>query len=366
MKMLFVIALLGWVACGDNTEDDPCNVDFDQSAMFQHYTNQLIVPAYTALKEKVDIMSNDATAFTSNPNITTLAAFRSSFLEAYAQWQYASGYNFGPAEEVFLTNSLNNFPLDTAALQSNIESGNYDFTSPDDFDKGFPALDYLLYGTGHDESGVVAAYLDNSAMAANRLEYLNSLVADIEMRVNHVYNAWTTGDYANTFNTNTGTAAGTSLSLLVNYFNENYENLKRNKIGIPSGALTLGFTNPTKVEAFYSGQSFMLAQHALDAAEDMYLGKANDADGLGLDDYLKAINSQDAQPLHESITTQFGNARNALNQLNDPLSDAADNQNAAFVTAYNELSKLVVDIKTNMPSLMCIAITYVDNPSDSD
>ena len=69
------------------------------------------------------------------------------------------------------------------------------------------------------------------------------MVTDIQERVNHTYNGWTNG-YDETFINNTGTAAGTSLSLIINGLNENYEMIKREKLGVPSGVLTLDFPNP--------------------------------------------------------------------------------------------------------------------------
>ena len=66
------------------------------------------------------------------------------------------------------------------------------------------------------------------------------------------------------------------------------------------------------------------------------------------------------------IKNQFTAAKNALAALTGKLSDEVTNNTSVVETAYNELSKQVVNIKTDMPSVMCISITYVDNPSDSD
>ena len=100
----------------------------------------------------------------------------------------------------------------------------------------------------------------------------------------------------------------------------------------------------------------------------MYLGKANTGENrLGLDDYLATIGAQkNGQSLNQIIQTQFTAAQSALNALSGKLSDAVDNNTSTVETAYNELSKQLVNIKTDMPSVMCISITYIDNPSDSD
>ncbi len=348
-----------FAAC-DGTDDNPCDVDFDQKVMFQNYANQLIIPAFTNLKTEVDLMETAVNDFVATPNITNLSNLKSAWLSAYKVWQKASPYNFGPAETVFLRNSLNNFPLNIEEVNNNIQSGSYDFNLPDAFDKGFPALDYLLYGIGSDDNTIIEKYTTD-ADASKYIQYLTDVTTDIKTRVDHTYTEWQTGGYDDTFNNNIGTAAGSSLSLLVNQLNQNYELIKRDKIGIPSGVLTLSNTNAELVEAYFGGQSLELAKIALEAAENMYLGQ----NGVGLDDYLEAINDE-GKTLNTNIKAQFVAAKSSLNTLSDPLSNDVTNNNAAVISAYNELSKILVNIKTNMPSLMCISITYIDNASDSD
>jgi predicted lipoprotein len=365
---LSIISLLGWTACDSGTEDNPCEVDFDQTAMFQNYANKLIIPAYSTLKQETDRLVTEIETFNNNPTDATLTDLQSAFHNVYLFWQPAAQYNFGPAEEVFLRNSVNNFPVDTAVILTNISDGGYTFDSPDAYDKGLPALDYLLFNT-YDNNTVILDRFTTNTKAIEYKKYILDVAKDIQTRVNHVYAGWVLGEYTATFISNTGTAAGTSLSLLVNNFNENYELIKRDKIGIPSGILTLGFKNPTKTEAYYSGYSIELAQAALQETMNMYQGSSltGSGNGLGLDDYLTTIGTQkNGKLLSEVILEQFDAARDALFVLPGRLSDAATNNTTLVETAYNELSKQLVNIKTDMPSVMCISITYIDNPSDSD
>lgn len=361
MKILKISSLLAFIlliaACGDDTPTTGCETDFNQEAMFTNIADNLIIPAYTDLKGKVDDLESKITDFQSNRTQANLEALRNSWLESYRTWQRASSYKFGPSEEVFLFNSVNNFPLNVEETNEKITNEDYDFSSPDAYDKGFPALDYLLYGIGNDDAEILAQFADTKYMT-----YLTKVVEDIKTRVDATATAWNT--YRATFITNTGTAAGSSLSQIVNGFNENYEFIKREKLGIPSGVLTLGFTNPTKVEAFHSGRSVELALAALEASRDLYLGK-ND---LGLDDYLQTIGTMKGnETLDEAIQNQFTAAIAAVQDLGtSPLSETVENDNDKVVTAYNEVTKQLVNIKTDMPSVLCVSITYIDNPSDSD
>ena len=362
MKILKFFPLLAFVlfiaACGDDTPTTGCEVEFDQEAMFTNIADNLIIPAYTNLKEKVDDLETKVTDFQSNISQSTLDDLRSSWFEAYRVWQHASQYKFGPSEDVFLYNSVNNFPLNVDETNEKITNEDYDFTSPDAYDKGFPALDYLLYGIGDDDAAILVQFAD-----AKYMTYLTKVVEDIKTRVDATTTAWDT--YRATFITNTGTAAGSSLSQIVNGFNENYEFIKREKLGVPSGVLTLGFTNPTKVEAFYAGRSVELANEALAASFQLYLG----ANSLGLDDYLQEIGTmKEDKTLDEAIQEQFTSAVNTLQGLGTttPLSELVDTETDKVVDAYNEVTKQLVNIKTDMPSVLCVSITYIDNPSDSD
>ena len=363
LSILILSTLIIFNACDSGTNENPCENNFDQKAMFMNMANNLIIPAFTDLKTKIDAMSTAATSFTANPNQSELDAFRTVWFDAYLSWQSAAQYNFGPAEEVFLRNSVNNFPLNIDETNTNITSGSYDFDTPDAFDKGFPALDYLLYGIGADDTEILEKFTTHTD-ASKYIQYLTDVVTDIKTRVDYTYDGWTSGNYDETFNNNTGTAAGTSLSLVVNHLNENYELIKREKIGIPSGILTLDFTNPDKVEAYFSGRSLELAVAALEATRDFYLGGT----GIGLDDFLIEIGAKKSndEPLNEAITNQFAISIANLVALSGKLSDAVDNNKTGVENAYNELSAQLINIKTDLPSVLCVSITYIDNPSDSD
>jgi predicted lipoprotein len=355
--LLFFIVLI--TACGpDEPVNTGCETAFDQEAMFTNLADNLIIPAYADLKIKVDDLDDKVVDFQSNTNTTTLIALRNTFFNAYLSWQNASPYIFGVSEEVFLFNSVNNFPLNIEETEVKIIAEDYDFTSPDAFDKGFPAIDYLLYGIGNNETEIINQFLNEPKY----LTYLDKVIKDIKTRTDATVTGWNT--YRAEFITNTGTAAGSSLSLIVNSFNQNYEYIKREKLGIPSGILTLGFTNPTKVEAYYSEISIALANVALEASFNYYKGK----NGLGLDDYLKAIGTmKDDKTLDAAIQEQFQIAINTVQDLGTtPLSELVENEPNKVVNAYNEVTKQLINIKTDMPSVLCVSITYIDNPSDAD
>lgn len=376
MKTLKIFTLFTFVlfitACSDDPQISSCDTEFDQVGMFTNLADNLIIPAYTDLKVKVDVLESKVSDFQSNTNQSTLDNLRAAWFDAYLAWQVASPYEFGPGADEFLRESLNNFPLNTVVVDEKIQNSDYDFTSPDapdyDFtspdayDKGFPALDYLLYGIAANDTEIINKYTTTSTPTSYSL-YLDNVIIDIKSRVDNTFNAWTEGTYKTDFITNTGTAAGSSLSLIVNSFNQSYEYIKRERLGVPSGILTLGFTNPTKVEAYFSGRSLELAVKSLESSRDLYLGKT----GLSLDDYLETIGTPKRDTtLNAVIQEQFIAAINSVSSLQGKLSDIVESDAQSVVDVYYEVTKQLVNIKTDMPSVLCVSITYVDNPTDTD
>ncbi len=366
---LFLFLLLGavfFISCdeGEKPSSNSCIDGYDQEALFQNLSENVIIPSYSHLKDAVDQLKSSAESFVNNPQTSEFQKLKSNFLGAYSNFQGCSMFEFGPAKEAFLRNSLNNFPLNIEEVESKIGAGNYDFSSPDAYDKGFPALDYLLFGSAATEEEIIIRLTEDE----NTRNYLQRVVNDISERVDYVISAWTSGGYSEQFVANTGTAAGTSLSLIINSLNEHYELLKRDKIGIPSGTLTLGFPNPTKVEAYHSRVSTALATKALEASKRFFLGNSlQGQSGEGLDDLLDHVGAtKDGVDLSQVIEQQYSRSIDALHSIDrEPLSEMVESGDAVS-EVYATISQQVVYLKTDMPSVLCVAITYVDNPSDSD
>jgi len=356
--LLFVVVLTNFGCEESSGSLDPCNQKVNQTPFLTNISDMLIIPGYQDLSQRITQLSEGVDNFVASPSEITLNACRSAFKTTYLSWQRAAAFEFGPAEAVFLKSTINNFPLNQTALEANLSKGTWNLEASGTYDKGLPALDYFLFGAGKTEQEIIS-YFNNTPLAK---QYLKDIVLQLKTKVNTVVAAWTK-EYRNQFIANTGTAAGTGLSLIINSLNEEYEYIKRDKLGIPSGVITLGFTNPTKVEAYYSGISLDLLKEAIKAHEQYFSGKS----GLGLDDYLDEVNAmKNGEKLSTVIKAQYQSVKTAIEALSNPLSEAVDKQNPTVQTAYTQLVKQIVNIKTDMPSVLCVAITYVDNPSDSD
>ena len=191
------------------------------------------------------------------------------------------------------------------------------------------------------------------------------MVAELKSNAKDVLNQWNNG-YKTTFVSRQGNDVGSSMGLLINQLNFDWELLKNFQIGIPAGKKTLGEVLPDKVESLNAKNSAQLAKARLMSIKNLYLGKNKSGeDGLGLHDYLLALESNyNGSLLAEVILAQMNKAEVALNAVNDPFQDELVNNLAVVDNAYKEIQKTVVLLKTDMPSALGVLITYQDNDGD--
>jgi predicted lipoprotein len=366
--VLFFLSLAGaFTACGDKGTELKKD-GFDRKALLSNVGNNIIMPNYSAFNTAAAQLHAAAGQFTASPDASSLGTLQNQLKEAYRAYQSVALFELGPAEQELLRANLNTFPTDVNQINANIGAGTYDLGTASNLDaKGFPALDYLLFGLGTDAPALVGQYTTD-ANAAKRKKYLTDLTMEIKTKAEKVNTAWsvTGGNYLNTFVNADGTDAGSSLGLLVNQLNWEYELLKNAKLGIPLGKKTLGTPLPESVEAYYSGMSSELARLGLQNIENVYFGiHRSGNNGIGLDDYLVSLNARRGETtLAEAIADQLRVVKNKLAALNDPLAGAIRTNPAPVNEAYAEIQKGVVLLKSDLPSQLGVLITYQDNDGD--
>lgn len=347
-------------ACKDQTDPK----EYDRAALTANVGENIIVPGYDALQASVADLGDAAAAFRQEPDSHSLNQLNFAFMSAWVDWKYCSAFEFGPAASVSLRAVLNTFPCDTTQILANANAGTWDLNAAANIDaRGFPALDYMIYGLGQDFPAVLARY-QSPADSAKLQAYLMALVTDMEAQVQGVATAW--DSYLATFKASQGTDVGSSTSALVNELNRDLEIIKTASIGIPLGKQTFGTPLPTKVEGLYGELSVGLITAELVGLQIIFEGQAGvAADRYGLREALNAVDAQyNGQSLGDAISAQFTTALAAVDAVPEPLSDAVANSPAAVENAYTEIQKLVVLLKSDMASALSILITYTDSDGD--
>lgn len=364
---LFLVLL--FVYCKKKKSNDPETEEpgyFDKSAMLVNYADSVIIPNLDQAKLSIEAFAFAGENFSQYKTQANLVQLRQRYIDATASFQHIATFEFGPSETEIIRSNFNTYPTDTNEIRNNISSGSYNLSAVSNLDaKGFPAIDFLLYGQNMSDAAILEAFT-TGAKAAERTKYLQDCLAELKNKINNVVSGWN-GGYRGTFINSTGSQIGSSLGLLVNQLDFEIDLLKNGKIGIPLGKKSLDVLLPEKCEAYYAKNiSVRLAKECLANIENVYLGRSRSGtNGLGLDDYLVSLGAMRGEiTLDEAIRKQFAVATQKLAALNEPLTNELVNNKAAVNDAYNELVKLLVLLKTDTPSALGIVITYQDGDGD--
>jgi len=351
--------ILLFSACNKENIDQ---VNFDRDAMLTNYADNIIIPRYEKLALNCELLHQASLSFQSNANASELESLKEFFEQTYLSWQACSSTDFGPAGVQTLKAVFNIYPVDTSQINNNISNSNYNLDAVNNQAAiGLPALDFLLFGKG--ETTESLSYFNNNT---NAITYLVDVCAQLNTKANIVSSDWS-NQYRSVFVNANGIDIGSSLGMLVNEFNLDFERFIRDgKVGIPLGIRSLGNPQLNKTEAFFSGYSIILLKESIDKLEDLYTGTSlNGSDGLGLDDYLNASNaSHSGTSLNEVILDQFMEIRNNINQLNQSVDYSITQDPESVNIIFNSMQELVVYLKIDLPSTLGVLISYQDNDGD--
>ncbi len=330
--------------------------------------DQVIIPGYENLQSEVSDLDQAVEAFVAAPDPNTLEDLRESFHSTYLSWQSVAFLDFGPAFDQTLRAEINTFPADNFSIENNVESGEFSLTSFSAQNRrGLPALDYLLYGIADNDDDLLAQYTSDES-AQNRKDYLLAITGIMVSKVNLVHQAWlpSGSNYRDQFISKDGTDVGSSVGLMVNSLSQYLERFTRDaRVGIPLGKRSQGTIIPRNVEAYYSGVSTELVTKNVNGIKNFYLGvNGNSADGLGFYDFLKDLEAGNDGKLADRILDQITAAEEKTGIMPSPLSEALDQNPQSIEAAHAELQKLVIIVKTEMPSALGVLITYQDNDGD--
>jgi len=356
---LFLLLISG---CKNDKNPDPdTTAAFNKKQMLESVADKIILPNFNQLKQSVATFKINSDSFRLNPTNTRLTQLRQNWDAAYIDFLHCNSFNFGPGEipvtGTFAEN-LGIWPVNTSRVEQRIQTRNYSFADFERDSRGFQTIEYLLFATD------ALVKFQDSITGIDRRAYLEALSNHLSTWVNSVVDAWPA--YRQTFVNNDGKDAGSSVSLLYNNFLLSFESLKNYKLGIPAG-IRAGQTQaePQKSESYYSGYSTRHLKEHFKAIENIWRGNSRaGAEGIGFDDWLNSL--QDGKALLSETQTKFAE----LNTLNNTFQDSSSI--AQFVQSdvskvqnwYTEYQKFTRCVKSDLSSLIGIAITYSSGDGD--
>jgi predicted lipoprotein len=367
LGFLAFFALTAGIFCSKGGDDGGNDNGFDKTGMLTSYADQLIVPAYKSLQEKVNSFETLANTFLATRNTANQQALLDAYKQLHLQYTRIEAYNFGPAvvsaldvyvnfngglDYNFNTNGeLTGYSIDSVSIENNISSGNYDLTQyvrNTFYVQGFPAINYLFFGPN-----AIQKFNTNTA---SRVKYAKDVVSRLKLLVDKVNSDWTA--YRADFIANTKTNVGSPIGNMINNLAFTLDVLKGPRIGWPFGKQSNGITFPTKVEAYFAGNSSALAQESIRSLKKIFTGSGS---GKGFGDYLVALKKEE---LAAQVTAQFDVVISKLEAIPDPLSTTITADPSKVEAAYKEIQKLLTLIKTDVASATGVQITFMDNDGD--
>jgi len=262
---------------------------------------------------------------------------------------------------------MNVYPVDTERVEANILSSDSDIENPNDYAaQGFPAIDYLLYGIGTNDSEILEKYTSENS---KYLAYLLILSNKMTELTDSVISDWN-NSYRDNFVASIDNTATSSINKLTNDFIYYYEKgFRANKIGIPAGVFS-GGTLLDRVEAYYRRDiSKILAIEAINSVSDFFNGISFNGNtsltGISFKDYIEFLETiKNDTPLGQLIIDQFESAKTSINNLNDDFTVQLENNKLDMLITYDVIQVAVVLLKVDMLQALNINVDYIDADGD--
>lgn len=363
VSVLLVAFIILFASCKKDDPKDDDSSNFDRSKMLQHYGEQLIIPSLEKAKQSTIQLQQATDVFLMERNQNNLAILQEAWRVAYTDFMLINSFNFGPGGESGLNKSIveetATWPANVTLIENNITNNNFTFNDFSRDNRGFHAVEYLLF-QGQNADEIVLSFDQES-----RRNYLNALITRLVSQLSTLHNAWTSG-YLSTFVSNSGTDVGSSVSLMYNEFVKSFEAMKNFKLALPLG-LRLGQTGPEPalVEARYSGESLRYLIAHWSAIKNLWYGRdAVGNDGEGWREYLESVEGGDA--LISATEAQMNDIDQALQNL--PIEPSLEQQISTNFAALNDLHTKFQQhtrfFKSDMSSVLGITITYSSGDGD--
>jgi predicted lipoprotein len=337
--------------------------DFDRKALLSFYANSFIKPGYSELTSYLQDLKIAVENVKSQTDTSVITNARFKWIETYKSWMHVNAFNFGPAGEQGITmpliQEIGTFPVSELKIETAISNASWNLNDFNRDARGFLTMEYLLFKPYRADSAIVAL---NDTI---RLKYLTDVISNTLSRVQTVSDTWNNTYYDN-FISNNGTDAGSSISMFYNEFVKSFETIKNLKLELPLGLRPGQIqADPSLAEARYSGTSMQMMREHYATLVLIWKGiSINGTKGVGFRDYLESVTGGEA--LIESTQIQITATENALQSIPDapPLIVLIQNNDPRLTALHTEIQKMTRYFKSDLSSLIGIAITYSSSDGD--
>lgn len=358
--LIALISILVVISCNsDDNGNEKSEIEQGRESQIQNlYDNQIAPLQQDHIAVTASLFEKSQT-FAASVDPSSLNELKAVWKNSFLLWKQMEVYNLGEIQTSFIHFSIDQWPINAALIENNINGSTIEIddsyiASLGAPSKGYAAMEYLLFNTSEQET------LDAFTTGQNverRLQYLVALAKNLKEKAIELSEKW--ASYENSFKTNLETGVNGSQNQVVNAMVAAIENIKNRKI---DEALSNTPPNPELLEAFRSQQSKQAISENLRAVFETYKGNFNGQEGFGLEEYVSE--TLDRADLNTSILNAFNNAQTALDQIANPLEESIVIQTSKVEDFQNRITELIALFKVDLSSAANIVITFNDNDGD--
>jgi len=336
-----------------------------KDVMLQDMVRNVIQPDYQELAAKSMALTAAIQQLTQGPTVDSLAKARAAWLATVLAARQIQWLQIGPiADREYLATFYFSKVLPHRIEDVLNSSGPLDSADLDELGaatKGLFALEYLLFESRPESPAKAArppAENHKNLFGTNvqrRCRFLLALAIDVQKKADQV-----AVDWAGTNRADVGprfVAGGQeTLNRLVNQLAQNLETIAESRLNLVLQLPAPVIRHLHRIEGARSRTSLPQLVANLRGAYEIYRGR----EGLGMDDYLRALNPT----LETRVDRQFQKAIAALQAVDAPLEEAADDRKAFVQRAYEAIRDLEILFKVDLASALGVTIMFNSNDGD--
>ncbi len=349
-------------------------------SVLKSWGKDIILPSYKHYQSAAHHLDKQAKLFDAQPSQEGLIALQKAHIEVYKSLQHVLIFSFNHAEFTYLIPLANTYPTmvehhsgepkGSRSIQDNInliKEGKADKVileptgSVEQYVyQGLPALDYLLFDTGHGldyYTGVEGQYAR---------EYISMLTGFLSKNIDEVVRVWDER-MLNAYCNDDDASSNGFYAQTINAFIRGYEKqIRAEKVGLAAGAIKAqnGKPAPDVIEAYYNGQiDKELLLISLKASQDFFNGKhfGKESKAKGLYDILV---EKKHEKLAKQINAQYELIYKQIESMPLSLKETAVQDNATMRKLFDLMQRNVAYYKTNMLVALNVAVNFVDTDGD--
>jgi len=371
----------------DFNPDKNTNTDFNQQALVENLTDNIITPVFTQFAELAENQAAQVEAYCnvldehingqgSAENATqALNSAQQAWRDAMNTWQEAEVMLLGPLveDDNLLRNKLYSWPTtnscsvdyDVVFYKNDLVNGQpYDITKRTPSRKGMAALEYLLFNdnTVHacDPSAPPPEWntFDDNTIKLARCAFAGEVARDVHNNASSLVNAWTASDgYANQLKqAGSTTSSIAEIHDAVNRISDAMFYLdsvtKDEKLATPLGIFQNecnGIPCQQEVESPYAHHSLSNIYHNLIGFQKLLTG----GDGLGFVDYLNDVGDSATA---DTMVTDVNEALATILGISGSLHDALANDVASVEQSHADIKDVTDKLKTDFINSLALEL----------